>query len=237
MTRPTQHIPDTVDRYLAEDSDLSRLYREHPREDPSPHLAEHVRAAARKALAARAATRQPTRSWFNRIYHAPRIPLATVASGVLVVTISLNVLYEKGDKTLDPGYDGSWQSSNPALSKDAGKPEAPIVQSQNPPPVKPSAERPAPAQTKAQAQAKPAPDFQQKTLPFDLNSQAPFTPEQWLADIQALVKAGKMDEAKEELRGFVQDHPHHPLPDTLKTLLLPVPTSKPTGQTATSPVP
>lgn len=234
MTRPTQHNPDPVDRYLAEDSELSRLYRELPREEPSPRLAEHVRAAARQALAERTAARQPARGWLDRLYHALRIPLAAVASGVLVVTISLKVLHEKGDEILDPGYDGSWQPSSPAVPNDAGRPAAPTAQSPSPAPAKPSAERPAPAQAKTQA--KPAPEFQQKALPFDLNSLAPLTPDQWLADIQALVKAGKVDEAKEELRAFVQDHPHHPLPDALKTLL-PAQPVKPAGQTDTPSAP
>lgn len=206
---------DEFDRYLRGDSNLSRLYREQPQEAPPARMADAIRGAARHAAQQRVAPRPP--SWFDRLFRKFRLPLTALASGVLVVTLSLQVLHEKGDGLISepgpvPGVVEVPEPSAPPVVPAPTVASAPTV-----PHVAPAAARP-PSPAPARPAPPPVPPLEEKSLPFDLGNLPPPTAEQWLEDIRALLRQGKTQEAREELRHFRKAHPGQVLPDDLKPL-------------------
>ncbi len=94
MTQPEQ--PDPVERYLAGESELSRLYHDAPQAQPSATLEQTILDAAREAAAQRA-PRQPSiwqRFWQG--FDRARMPVATAASIVLVVGVAMGVYRQYG---------------------------------------------------------------------------------------------------------------------------------------------
>lgn len=222
---PAPSQTDEVDRLLAGQSDISQLYRSIPAEAPPERLTAAVRAMARQAASRRTpGIWQRVTHWLDQSYHRFRVPMAAFASGVLVVTVSLNVLHEHGEDILHaPGFDQPVRQIPPTVDS----PSAPEKPSASAPITRPSAQAPAIAPSRPPAPAQPrlgSEDLQVKALPFDLGQlTAPLTPAEWLADIRVLVKAGKTDEAREELQAFAKAHPREPLPEDLRHLLSSLP--------------
>lgn len=193
---------DEFERFLRRQSNLNRLYREQAPQEPPAKLADAVRNAALEAVRQRETARHKQPGWFDRLFQRFKLPLAAMASGVLVMTISVQILLDKGDEGLGgPAYD------QPDLSQPGQS---------GPSRESPASHKPA---TPTSPTARPTPALEDKALPFDLGNMAPPTPEQWLTDIRALLKAGKTEEAREELAAFIKAHPDHPVPDDLGSLL------------------
>lgn len=95
MANREQDMQD-IERYLAGDSELSRLYREAPNEQPSAQCNDAILSAAQTAAAQRA---RPTPSVGQRLWRrvvAARAAVATAASLVLVIGLALSVYREYG---------------------------------------------------------------------------------------------------------------------------------------------
>ena len=94
MTHPEK--PDVVERYLAGESELSRLYQEAPKEQPTAQFEQAILSAARNAAAQRAQTKVSGWRRFLQGIDRARIPVATAASIVLVVGIAVGVYRQHG---------------------------------------------------------------------------------------------------------------------------------------------
>ena len=94
MTHPEK--PDEVERYLADESELSRLYQEAPKEQPTAQFEQTILSAARDAAAQRAQTKVSGWRRFLQGIDRARIPVATAASIVLVVGIAVGVYRQHG---------------------------------------------------------------------------------------------------------------------------------------------
>jgi hypothetical protein len=79
MTEPRPDSPS--------DPEISRLYRQHSTDEPSPAVDQRILAAARAALAGRPAN--PRGGWWQRW----RTPLALATT--LLLTVTLSVLHER----------------------------------------------------------------------------------------------------------------------------------------------
>lgn len=179
------------ERGLPEDPQLQRLYQEMPDQQPPERLGCLLRQAARDELEKRRRAARPgfLETWFQRL----RLPFAALASGVLVVTISLQVLHEKGEDGLADPY----APSTPAPAA-------------IPAPPAPRVEPPHPASA---PQVLPS-----KSLGHGLAQDPP--PEEWLTLIRDLLQQGQEDQAREELAAFLRAHPKHALPEDLRPLSL-----------------
>ena len=94
MTHPEK--PDVVERYLAGKSELARLYKDAPQEQPTTQFEQTILAAARDAAAQRAQTKVSGWRRFLQGIDRARIPVATAASIVLVVGIAVGVYRQHG---------------------------------------------------------------------------------------------------------------------------------------------
>ena len=94
MTHPEK--PDVVERYLAGESELSRLYKDAPQEQPTTQFEQTILAAARDAAAQRTRTKVSGWQRFLQALDRARIPVATAASIVLVVGIAVGVYRQHG---------------------------------------------------------------------------------------------------------------------------------------------
>ena len=94
MTHPEK--PDVVERFLAGESELSRLYKDAPQEQPTTQFEQTILAAARDAAAQRAHTKVSGWHRFLQALDRARIPVATAASIVLVVGIAVGVYRQHG---------------------------------------------------------------------------------------------------------------------------------------------
>jgi hypothetical protein len=79
MTEPRPDSPS--------DPEISRLYRQHSTDEPSPAVDQRILAAARAALAGRPAN--PRGGWWQRW----RTPLALATT--LLLTVTLSLLHER----------------------------------------------------------------------------------------------------------------------------------------------
>ena len=98
---------------MAEDDDISRRYRELPREEPPPHVDDAIRAAARRAVHTRPAPLVvPTgrQRWY--------FPLAAAAIIVLAVAVTMHVEREQ------PGEEIVSSQGTPAEEVKAEKPQS-----------------------------------------------------------------------------------------------------------------
>ena len=178
-----------LDEYLRGDSPLSRAYRETGREEPPAHLDAAILAQANAAAAPRRASKP---RWF--------VPLSLVATVVLSVGVVL--LMSREGVTPVP------------METPLPMPVAPV-----PTPTAPAA----PAVIKKAPVVTPKATVTPKEVPAVTPKEAPrFEPrevvippkkslETWLAEIEALRKAGKHAEADAELAKFRQRYPDYPL--------------------------
>lgn len=121
MTEPRQDIPN--------DPPLSRLYREQALAEPSSAVDEHILAAARQAAATGLKT--PRRSgWWQRW----RLPLTLVTTVMLTATLALLVERQPGGIATAPVTERTEQRPI--------QPAAPANQTNQPPPVTASSQRP-----------------------------------------------------------------------------------------------
>ena len=95
MTNSDKPIDD-IERYLAGDSDLSRLYREARAEQPSSQFEQAILSAAHETAALRGQTRTSMGSRFWAWLDRARVPVATTASMVLVLGVVIGVYRDHG---------------------------------------------------------------------------------------------------------------------------------------------
>jgi hypothetical protein len=105
-----------------------------------------------------------------------------------------------------------------AATPPAGALEAPAAKAKR---VAPSAE-PAPAAAAPSPSPSPSQEMRrdaQASPPVNAAREAaPRSPEAWLADIRALLQAGRGEEARAALQAFRRSYPDHPLPADLEAL-------------------
>ena len=106
--------PDVVERYLAGESELSRLYQDAATEQPTAQFEQTILSAARDAAAQRAHTKVSGWHRFLQAIDRSRIPVATAASIVLVVGIAVGV-YRQHGLNVPADYDAP-PSAAPAAS-------------------------------------------------------------------------------------------------------------------------
>lgn len=87
---------DEVERYLAGESELSQLYRAAPPEQPSAQFEQAILSAARAAAAQRGQANASVWSRFWRWIDQARVPVATMASIVLVVGVAIGAYRQYG---------------------------------------------------------------------------------------------------------------------------------------------
>lgn len=186
-----------LDEYLRGDSPLSRAYRETGREEPPAHLDAAILAQAKAAAAPR---RRGKPRWF--------MPLSLAATVVLSVGVVL--LLSREGVTPVPMETPSPMPDAPALKPTA--PTAPAVV-EKAPVVTPKATvvpKEAPAVTPKEAPRFEPRVFTPKEMP------AIKTPEQWLAEIETLRKAGRHAEADAQMVEFRKRYPDYSLKPTVR---------------------
>src|SRR5687768_15502972 len=226
---------------MAEDGDISRRYRELPREEPPRHVDDAIRAAARRAVSTRPAPLVvPTgrQRWY--------FPLAAAAVIVLAVAVTMHVEREQPGEEIatapaataekpkleqprsepQPEPRRKTESANARELRDAAPaelqkapepvptlpPAPPPVAAQEPTSVAGAAARPAPA-PKASAQLRRF-DEGARAVPA-LSASALQSPEQWLQGIADLRKQGRHDEADRSLAEFRKRHPSYQIPEVM----------------------
>jgi len=215
---------------MAEDGDISRHYRELPREEPPRHLDDAIRAAARRAVGTRPAPLVvPTgrQRWY--------FPLAAAAVIVLAVAVTLHVEREQPDEQLVTAPAAT--AAKPKLEQLRSEPrperrrktESPPELQKAPEPVPTLPPAPPPVATQeppavAGAAARPsAPKASAELRRFDegargapaLSASALQSPEQWLQGIADLRKQGRHDEADRSLAEFRKRHPGYRIPEAM----------------------
>lgn len=171
-----------LDEYLRGDSPLSRAYRETGREEPPAHLDAAILAQAEAAVGTR---RKPR--WF--------MPLSLAAT--VVLSIGVVLLMSREGVTPVP-----METPLPTPGAPVLKPTTPGV-IEKAPVVTPKATvtpKEAPAVT-----PKEAPRFEPREVVIPPKK----SPETWLAEIEALRKAGKHAEAEAEMAKFRQRYPDY----------------------------
>jgi len=187
---------------MAEDDDISRRYRELPREEPPRHLDDAIRAAARRAVHTRPAPLVvPTgrQRWY--------FPLAAAAIIVLAVAVTMHVEREQPSEELVTAP--AAPAGPPPLARDMTREE---TQAEKPTPEKP--------------QSAPQPERRRKTESADsrqLRDSAP-PPELQKAPEPAAVLEQNTAEA---LKGRAQAPQSAPAPQAAPP---PVPEAKPLPQ-------
>ena len=176
-----------LDEYLRGDSALSRVYRETGREEPPARLDAAILAQAKAATTTRGGSKP---RWF--------MPLSLAATVVLSVGVVL--LMSREGVTPVPMETPSPMPDVPVLKPTI--PTAPTVVEKAPvvTPKTTVVPKEAPVVT-----PKEAPRFEPREVVIP--SKKP--PEQWLAEIEALRKAGKHAEADAELAKFRQHYPDY----------------------------
>jgi hypothetical protein len=220
------------------DPQLTRLYRESPRDEPSAELDSAVLAAAHREAHAR-----PRRS-FARAWG---IPLSAAAVVVLSAALTLMILREP-DSPLPPQSeqdvasrpsapmqqrlnDASPDSSRKRTedSREAGKRAEDAGEKKSNDPAlaasdEPRVERRADTNVGSHDRAAPAPEREKETgitSARDAAKRAPQPasrafekpPEAWLAYIEKLRAEGKVGEAQASLAEFEKRYPAYPLPE------------------------
>ena len=94
--KPDPGKSDVVERYLAGESELSRLYQDAAMEQPTAQFEQTILSAARDAAAQRAPTKVSGWRRFLQAMDRAGIPVATAASVVLVVGIAAGVYRQHG---------------------------------------------------------------------------------------------------------------------------------------------
>jgi hypothetical protein len=178
----------------ADDDKVRERYRALGRDEPPPELDARSLAPARRAAA------RPRRRWV--------LPVSIAAVVVLSVSVALQVERERSDLAR--------QLAAPAES---GKAPAPAAS-----PVAPPA--PAPAAPAASDNLMRAPELERKQEQAPARGAAKAgrlsgqsvesSPEQWLARIAELRRAGRNDEADRQLAEFRRLFPDYRIPDAMQ---------------------
>jgi hypothetical protein len=179
-----------LDEYLRGDSPLSRAYRETGREEPPAHLDAAILAQAKAAAAPRRGSKP---RWL--------MPLSLAAT--VVLSIGVVLLMSREGVAPVPMETPLPMPVAPVPTPTA--PAAPAVV-EKAPVVTPKATvtpKEVPAVT-----PKEVPRFEPREVVIPPKAR---TPEVWLAEIEALRKAGKHAEADAELAKFRQRYPDYPL--------------------------
>jgi hypothetical protein len=210
---------------MADDGDISRRYRELPREEPPRHLDDAIRAAARRAVGTRPAPLVvPTgrQRWY--------FPLAAAAIIVLAVAVTLHVEREQpGEELLTapaekPKADESLPAPQPERRRKTESADSRQLREAAPPPELQKVPEPA-----APPQAAPAPpppvaaagraeprasaelrrSDQGARAGTSISAYALQSPEQWLQGIADLRRQGRHDEADKSLAEFRKRFPEY----------------------------
>src|SRR5688500_18217909 len=214
---------------MTDDRDISRHYRELPREEPPRHLDDAIRAAARRAVGTRPAPLVvPTgrQRWY--------FPLAAAAVIVLAVAVTMHVEREQPGEEIATAPAAT--AEKPKLEQPRSEPqperrrktESPpeLQKAPEPVPTLPPAPPPVAAQeptSVAGAAARPAPKANAQLRRFDEDARgvpsrsasALQSPEQWLQGIADLRKQGRHDEADRSLAEFRKRHPSYQIPEVM----------------------
>jgi hypothetical protein len=197
---------------MSDDPNLSKRYRELPREEPSRALDDAILAASRRAV-------RPRR-WFG--------PLAAAAVITLAVAVTLHVQHDRPGEEID--------AVSPAMKvQETPKPEAPRPAPLRAPqafPVEPRADtaRAAPAAPAAQeerkavgeiaaapsAGARPSRDERPRAQSQMARAAIEPTPESEIERIARLRAAGRHEEADRLLAEFRKRYPDYRLSDEMK---------------------
>ena len=195
---------------MAEDDDISRRYRELPREEPPRHLDEAIRAAARRAVHTRPAPLVvPTgrQRWY--------FPLAAAAIIVLAVAVTMQVEREQ------PGEEIATAPAArdaPASTREFKREEAQAPAEMSKPAPQPERRRKtesagapaAPAPPIAGASPAPAQRADEAARTSSaLAKLAERSPEQWLQGIAELRRQGRHEEAEQALAEFRKRYPDY----------------------------
>lgn len=226
---------------MTDDDDISRRYRELPREEPPRHLDDAIRAAARRAVETRPAP-LVVPSGRQRWY----FPVAAAAIIVLAVAVTIHVERQQPaeEVVIDPKSEPARSPSAPASAPPPATPE----QARSAPESKRerAAEAPAsrelrhatPAQDavgsvreSARAESAPVPAPPPPAAPPPVVAAKPEaklsdtpqlaklaarSPEQWLQGIADLRAQGRHDEADKELGEFRRRHPNYQIPEAMR---------------------
>lgn len=224
------------------DPKLSRLYREASSEEPPAAVDAAILAAARKQAPRRAGARAPGRSWW-RSWMAPASAVATLALGL---SLALLIERERPDMVEDlsrppaaampqsapPARAGAAAKAADAAAPAAPKKEIPVPERAAPAPVAPPvaaarrAEPPAStlAAPKAAMESNVADEAAADRLGATAGAAAPLrkqavqrSPEAWLEEIGRLRRAGREQEAEEQLAQFRKAYPAYAVPQDLLT--------------------
>jgi len=221
---------------MTDDDDISRRYRELPRDEPPRHLDDAIRAAARRAVHTRLAPLVvPTgrQRWY--------FPLAAAAIIVLAVAVTVHVereqpgeeivsaqgtpaeevKVEKPQSAPQPERRRKTESADSRESRDAAPPPElqkapePDAAPAPPPPVAPKASS-APAARAESARVPAAPQANAQLGRADegrraasLSAFALQSPEQWLQGIADLRRQGRHEEADKSLAEFRKRYPDY----------------------------
>jgi hypothetical protein len=214
---------------MTDDRDISRHYRELPREEPPRHLDDAIRAAARRAVGTRPAPLvAPTsrQRWY--------FPLAAAAVIVLAVAVTLHVEREQpGEEVVtapaataeqpkleqprsvpQPERRRKTESADSRELRDAAPPPQLQKTTPEPTPALPPAPPPVAAQdamrgareSAAGALASRADDGRREA---PLSAFALQSPEQWLQGIADLRRQGRHEEADKSLAEFRKRYPDY----------------------------
>lgn len=216
---------------MAEDDDISRRYRELPREEPPRQLDDAIRAAARRAAHTRPAPLVvPTgrQRWY--------FPLAAAAIIVLAVAVTMHVDREQPGEEIvsapaapQPEHRRKTESADSRELRDTAPPRE-LQKAQEPSAASPApAEAPPPVATQdapaARSESARAPATSQANAQLgradegrragSLSAFSVQSPEQWLQGIDDLKRQGRHEEAERELAEFRKRYPNYRIPEAI----------------------
>lgn len=204
---------------IPEDPQVSALYREHARDEPSAAVDEHILAAARAAVSVPASVVQ--RYWWQR--WRTGLALATT----LALTLTLALLHERQPGNLQREAGGSQREA----AVTAPQPVAPGVAPASPardtavpaaPPTAVSGDAAAAGGKAAASAEQEAAAGQASAARKQAGAGTPSraeiarTADDWLDEIRALRRAGRSAEAAKQLADFRLAHPDYPLPEEFR---------------------
>lgn len=197
---------------MTEDGDISRRYRELPREEPPRHLDDAIRAAARRAVGTRPAPLVvPTgrQRWY--------FPLAAAAVIVLAVAVTMHVEREQPGEEIVTAPAAT--AEKPKLEQPRSEPQPERRRKTEPPPELQKAPEPAaapPAPPPVAAAGRPAPRASAERRSDEgardaasVSAYALQSPEQWLQGIADLRRQGRHEEADKSLAEFRKRFPDY----------------------------
>jgi hypothetical protein len=236
MARDDGHRVDGADTSV--DEELSRLYRQGTQEEPSAAVDRRILAAARRQA------HSGVRRWLRPLDTAWSIPASLAALIVLSVSLVLLVRLEIESgpvtpRTLEETPNIPARAKPGATRDELAAPAAPAQRRE-----RQSHEVPAPSQHRSGAEVTapaPEPETLQKSgssapaagglpavKPEDGGAPARArtapvqetpAPQVWLEEIERLLRAGKVDAARESLAHFRRRYPNHPVPEPLSAAL------------------